>query len=283
LSYKQSLIRLLDRTGGRSLLGKIATSFVCRKIGEGVEIRYLDGMWTRQVGSDFFPDGPTFNYTYVDFHEWKRQMEINAANTTEYWLRHYQPKRGDVIVDVGAGRGEDTATFSRLVGENGRVIAIEAHPGTFAILQNFCRLNGLTNTTILQLALMDKAGTVRMAESESSWQENTVEYHEKSTGIEVRACTLSDVCEQLGVKDIAFLKMNIEGAERHALLGMLPVIQNIRQLCVACHDFQSDRGQGEHFRTQAFVEQFLIENGFAVILRKDDPRTAVRYHVFGVR
>ena len=82
----------------------------------------------RRAGSDFFPDGFRFDYTYVDFNIWKNQMDVYAADTNDYWLQHYRPQEGDVIVDVGAGRGEDTVTFSRAVGQTGRVIAIEAHP-----------------------------------------------------------------------------------------------------------------------------------------------------------
>jgi FkbM family methyltransferase len=282
LSYKKALIRLLDRPGGRFLLGKIATGFLRKINGEGVEIAYVDGLWTRRVGSAFFPDGLRFDYTYADFDSWKRQAEIYASDTKEYWLQHYHPQEGDVIVDVGAGRGEDTVTFSRAVGETGRVIAIEAHPVTFALLKNFCRLNCLTNVTTLQLALMDKLGTVRIAESES-WLENAIEYAEGSSGIPAQAATLKDLCEQYGLKDIAFLKMNIEGAERYALLGMEPVMQRIRQICVACHDFRFDRGDGEQFRTRAFVEQFLAEHGFTLASRPDDPRIGIRDHIFGLR
>jgi FkbM family methyltransferase len=283
LSYKRTLIRLLDRPGGRPLLGKITTQFVRRLAGDDIEIKYKDGLWTRRVGSDFFPDSLRFEYSYADFDSWKRQMERYAFDTKEYWLQHYRPKEGDVIIDVGAGRGEDTVTFSRAIGETGRVIAIEAHPLSFAILRNFCRLNRLTNVTPLHLALMDKPGTVRIAESESSWLENAVEYGEGSSEVQVQAGTLNDVCEQNGLKDIAFLKMNIEGAECYALLGMEPVIPRIRQICVACHDFRCDRGDGEQFRTRAFVEQFLIERGFTLASRPDDARVGIRDHVFGLR
>jgi FkbM family methyltransferase len=283
LSYKKALIQLLDRPGGRLLLGKIATTFVRRLAGDDVEIAYVEGMWTRRVGPDFFPDGLRFDYTYADFDSWKRQMEMFASDTKDYWLQHYRPQEGDVVVDVGAGRGEDTLTFSRAVGATGRVIAIEAHPVSFAILKNFCRLNGLTNVTALQLALMDKPGTVRIAESESSWMENAIEYGEGSSRIQVRADTFETVCREEGLKDIAFLKMNIEGAEREALLGMEPVLSYIGQICVACHDFRYQSGDGERFRTRAFVEQFLIEHGFKLASRPDDPRDYVRDHIFGLR
>jgi len=265
------------------LLGKIATRFLRRLGGAGVELVYVDGMWTRHVGPYFFPDGVRFEYDYADFDEWKRQAGKYLSGARDYWLTHYRPKEGDVIVDVGAGRGEDALAFSQAVGAKGRVVAIEAHPGSFALLDSFCKLNRLTNVTRLSLALMDKPGTVRISESESSWIENAIQDAEEATGIEVRASTFGDVCEEEGLKDIAFLKMNIEGAERHALRGMAPVMPRIRQICVACHDFRSDLGHGEQFRTREFVEDFLVEHGFKLSSRPDDPRDYVRDHVFGLR
>jgi FkbM family methyltransferase len=282
VSYRKTMIRVLDRPGGRALLGKIVTWAVQRAGGEGIEIAYLDGLWTRRIGSHFLPDSLRFDYTYTDFGSWKRQAEQYAADTKEYWLQHYCPQEGDVIVDVGAGRGEDTLTFSQAVGKSGRVIAIEAHPLSFAILESFCRLNRLTNVTLLHLALMDKAGTVWMAESESSWMENAIQDGE-GKGIEVRASALDEICKAQGVKNIAFLKMNIEGAEQRALLGMESILPGVRQICVACHDFRSEMGHGEQFRTRAFVEQFLTEHGFLCTSRCEDLRSWVRDHIFGFR
>jgi FkbM family methyltransferase len=264
-------------------LGNIATRFARLATGDDLEIEYVDGLWTHRVGPHFFPDGPRFNYAPPDFGNWKGELGRYVSDTKDFWLEHYRPQEGDVIIDVGAGRGEDTLTFSRAVGETGRVIAVEAHPLSFKILKHFCRLNQLSNVTLVQLALMDKPGTVRIAESELSWMENAIERGEGSSGIPVRASTLTDVCEQQGLKDIAFLKMNIEGAERYALLGMETAIRNIRQVCVACHDFRFDRGEGEEFRTRAFVEQFLIDHGFTLASRPNDPRNYVRDHIFGLR
>ena len=142
---------------------------------------------------------------------------------------------------------------------------------------------GWTNVTPLQLALMDKPGFVRIVESQTSWMENAVDYGDESPGIEVRAATLDDICQQEGLKDIAFLKMNIEGAERFALLGMESVLPRIRQICVACHDFRADLGHGEQFRTRVFVENLLIKYGFTLTSRWADPRGYIRDHIFGLR
>ena len=252
-------------------------------MGTDVEIVYLEGLWTHRIEGNFFPDGLKFDYDHPKLAGWKGQVERYASDTKEYWLRYYRPQKGDVIVDVGAGRGEDTLAFSRAVGKTGRVIAVEAHPLTFAILRNFCLLNRLTNVTALQLALMDKPGFVRMVESGSSWLENAIDFGNGAHGTEVPSTTLDDIFVQEGLKEIAFLKMNIEGAERFALLGMESVLPHIRQICVACHDFRSDLGHGEQFRTRAFVEDLLIKHGFKLASRKDDPRDYVRDHVFGLR
>jgi FkbM family methyltransferase len=283
MSYRRVLVRLLDHPGGRLVLGKIATRVAQRAEGDDVEITYVNGLWMHRAGPYFLPDGVGFDYTYSDFKVWKRQVEQYAEDTREYWLQHYRPQEGDVIVDVGAGRGEDTLTFSRGVGKTGRVLAIEAHPLSFAILKSFCRLNGLSNVTLLHLALMDKPGTVRIVESESSWMENAVEYDNGSPGNQVKADTFSHICERHGLNDVAFLKMNIEGAERYALLGMESVVPRVRQMCVACHDFRSDLGHGEQFRTRAFVERYLTDHGFTVAGRPDHPDGAIRNHVFGLR
>jgi len=263
------------------LLGKIATHVVRGAGGDAVELAYINGLWTRRIGSDFFPDGSRFEYMYTDFDAWKNQMQQYELHTTEVWLRHYRPKPGDVVVDVGAGRGEDVVAFSKAVGEMGRVIAIEAHPLSFAVLNSFCRLNRLANVIPLHLALMDKPGRVRITESESSWTGNAVDASTDASGTEVRADTLDNVCEELSVGTISFLKMNIEGAEREALRGMASVLPRVEQICVACHDFRADRGEGEVFRTRAFVEQFLSERCFRLTSPVNDPRSYIRDHVFG--
>ena len=276
-------MRLLDRRGGRSVLGAIATQVVRHNSREDISITYSAGLWTRRVGEYYLPDGRKFKYVYSDFGAWKREIEWREADAREFWLRHYRPKEGDVIFDVGAGRGEDILTFSRTVGRAGRVIAIEADPVSFAYLRSFCRLNKLENTVPLHVAAMDKPGLVRIREG-SSWTENSIRVGDDGVaGAKVRADTIDAICCNLGVEEIAFLKMNIEGAERYALKGMRATMPRVRQLCVACHDFRADEGDGDAFRTRGLVEDILRQNGFSLDSRPDDPRPYVREHLFGLR
>ncbi len=271
-------MRFFDRPGYRLILGYLATQIARRKLGADVEIFY-DKLWVHRLGSHYYPDG-----TKLSDVRFRQDLAENYISTAkDYWFYYFQPQKGDIVIDVGAGRGEDILAFSQAVGGNGNVIAVEAHPLSFKFLECFCRLNRLTNTFPLHASVMDKSGTVSMIEVKENWQANFVDFNGQSGSIEVSAATLDEICEMLAVKEVAFLKMNIEGAERYALLGMKQLIHRTQAICVACHDFMADSGLGEHFRTRAFVEQFLIEHGFKVFSRPNDSRNYIRDIVYGQR
>lgn len=282
MGYRGQLVRLLDRPGGRFVLGKIATIAGRHIAREDVKIAYSRGKWTARIGANLITIGPCFNYVPEAFEKWEDRAEQYASDARDYWLRFYEPQEGDTIIDVGAGHGEDTLAFSRAAGASGRVIAIEAHPLSFRALKILCRLNRLSNVTPVHLALMDTPGEVHIVESES-WMENRVEPANGSSSVAAQAGTLDDLCLKEGITEISFLKMNIEGAERYALLGAELTMPRIRQICVACHDFRANQGHGEQFRTRAFVERFLASHGFTVALRNDDPRDYARDQVYGHR
>ena len=47
------------------------------------------------------------------------------------------------------------------------MIAVEAHPTTFAMLRRTVELNHLTNITLVQAAVMDRPGTVAISDEVS--------------------------------------------------------------------------------------------------------------------
>jgi FkbM family methyltransferase len=193
---------------------------------------------------------------------------------------HYQPRPDDVIIDIGAGRGEDILASARRVGPNGKVFAIEAHPSTYNYLRWFCERNQLNSVVPFDLAIMDVSGTVYI-EDGARWYENSVSA--SGNGLPVRATTLDQFCNEQQIERIDFLKMNIEGSEIAALQGMEKTIERIRVICVSCHDFRADHGDGEKYRTRKFVTEYLGKHGFSVSRRSSDPRDYVRDMVDGIR
>ena len=282
MSLKRAIIRQLDNSLGRPVLARLSTARARRLLADDdVDILH-DQLWLHRIGPYFVPDGPSFDYYDATILAWKDQIPAYLRNAQDYWFRQYQPRPGDVVLDVGAGRGEDVLAFSREIGANGRLLAIEAHPVSYRILERFCRLNQLSNTTPVHIALMDRPGTV-LIDDQDIWEANTVSSGSAAFGAPVGATTIDQLCKEHGIERIDFLKMNIEGAEVFALQGMSEMIGKVGSICVCCHDFRADRGHGEHYRTRDFVRDFLTKNGFEVSDRAGDSRDFVRDHLHGRR
>jgi FkbM family methyltransferase len=250
----------------------------------GIDIELLwDDLWIWRVGPHYFPDTGIDDHSRPDFQKIASRPTKHIRDVNDYWFHVYAPKPGDVIVDIGAGRGEDVFAFSPAVGTSGRVWAIEPHPVSFAALKKLCKWNSLTNVHTLNYACVEQSEQLQV-ETLPVWESNYVYRGEPTpTSHSVDGVRFDDLAATMGIEQIDFLKMNIEGAERHALPGCVEAIRRTRAVCVAAHDFRANRGEGEHFRTMAFVRDFLTEAGFELITRDDDPRYYVPYHVHGVR
>jgi FkbM family methyltransferase len=283
MSRKRSIIRSLDRAPTRSVLAWLATARAKLHLRQNVKVWYEGGIWLHRAGPYSVPDGPRFDYYDATLLTWKDEIPGYFRNANDFWFSHYRPKAGDVIVDVGAGRGEDSLPFSQAVGPTGRVLAIEADPTSYRLLERFCALNKLNNIKPIQVAIMDREGTVTIADSPEPWEQTTVTWSGGTDRGSVRATALDQLCRDEDIDSIDFLKMNIEGAEVAALQGMRETMPKVARICVCCHDFRADRGDGEQYRTRAFVEHFLTAAGFVLSSRPDSPHDFVRDHIYGER
>jgi FkbM family methyltransferase len=266
----------------RAELARRAT-VLAREALPGVDIEILwDGLWIRRVGPHYFPDPDLFRGAEPDWRRWPGQADKYLRDARDYWFHVYKPTPGNVIVDIGAGRGEDVFAFSPAVGPAGHVWAIEPHPVSFTVLSRFCELNRLGNVTPLNCACLDRHAELQI-ESLPVWESNYVRTGEPAaTSHPVEGVRFDNLAAELGIGRIDFLKMNIEGAERLALAGCRDALRRARFVCIAAHDFRAARGEGEEFRTLDFVRKAVAEAGFEIVMR-DDPRYYVPYHVHGFR
>jgi len=256
----------LNRPGLRRLLALVMSCSRGAR-AEGRTVKYVDGLWLRCTSEGFVvssePDA------------WTTLADLDAA-TVDVWEYGYSPQANHTIVDVGAGVGTEIHRWSTAVGPDGRVVAIEAHPESFRRLQLFCHLNGLHNVTLVECAISDCEGILGISDDANPLAASVL----GSDGtIDVRARALDEVLEELGVDEVQYLKMNIEGAEVAALHGMPVTLSRLQHLNVSCHDFRADRGHGEHFRTRERVASLLRASGFALDQRGDDPRPEIRDQV----
>ena len=248
--------QLLDRPGGRALLGYLVTA---RTNLHGNRARiFYDGCWIHRFGNDFFADWTASTI---------RNLPLWLERQRRYWLSFYEPVPGDTVIEVGAGVGIETILFSRAVGPSGRVISIEAHPRTYACLLKTCEYNRLSNVTPLNIALVDREQTIFLEDSVQHIGNAVVpgEAPRGAESIRVLGRSLDDVCADEGIGDVALVRMNIEGAERLAVQGMTRMIARTAHAAIACHDFKANRTGNEFFRTKKDITDFLTSHGFRIV------------------
>jgi FkbM family methyltransferase len=150
-------------------------------------------------------------------------------------------------------------------------------------LRKLCEWNQLSNVRLLNYASTEQPESLQI-ETMAVWESNYVRSGQASaTSCAVEGIPFDELARREGIGQISFLKMNIEGAERSALPGCVAALGRAKMVCISAHDFRSNRGEGESFRTLSMVRDFLIAQGFALTTRDEDRRYYVPYHVHGVR
>src|ERR1044071_8343119 len=146
----------------------------------------------------------------------------------------FRPKQGDIVVDVGAHIGRYTLIASKRVGENGKVIAIEAHPGNYEMLNRNIKLNGLTNVTTLNYAVYSKESKIKLflPGGKSNHTIYNTLISSRATNeekfVEVNANTLDGLLLQGGINhaEVNWIKIDVEGAEFEVLKGAHDIMSN---------------------------------------------------------
>ncbi len=245
----------LDRPGVRPILAPIVSQMARASRNGVAKISYDDGVWIHDTASGYF----AYHQPYV-----RLDLPRLDAIARENFFWRYKPRAGDCIVDVGAGVGEETLTFSRAAGPMGKVICIEAHPRTYRCLQKLISYNRLNNVIALHIAATEPSCSMATIEDSAEYLGNRLH---TARGLSVPATTLDAIHDQLRLGQIDFLKMNIEGAERFAIQGMAKTLRQTAVVCISCHDFLAETTHNEDLKTKATIRQFLERSGFDVTTR----------------
>lgn len=159
-------------------------------------------------------------------------------------------KPGDVAIDVGVAYGVVSLTLAK---NGAQVFAVEANPAMVKAAQANCELNGVESVTIINNAASDRAGSLTFASAgphnvgsskliPDGGETERMRFLEEINGLgtialgagagperayamddlvieTVVAVTLDELCEARKLRDVAFVKIDIEGAELLALRG----------------------------------------------------------------
>jgi FkbM family methyltransferase len=179
-------------------------------------------------------------YDYKFYCRINREDLVFMTNHEDDIIEHFTPKQGDIVVDIGAHMGRYTIIASKRVGTNGKVVAIEAHPGNFEMLNRNIKLNQLANVISLNYAVYSKETKIKLylPEEESGYTiYNTIMSNRAGTEdkfVDVNAQTVDYLLELNQIKEerINWIKIDVEGAEFEVLKGATNVLSKSKDIAL---------------------------------------------------
>src|SRR5512144_2877298 len=90
------------------------------------------------------------------YFSWEIKRRRFMTDEKEFALLDSFLRPGDWALDIGANVGHYTLRMAELVGREGRVVAVEPVPDTFALLAANARLFRYENVTLLNIAASDR-------------------------------------------------------------------------------------------------------------------------------
>jgi len=154
----------------------------------------------------------------------------------ESWMQNYiKPEKGSVFIDVGANVGKYSLMFSKMIGNTGKIIAIEPVPNTFEALTEAIKLNKFDNIVPLNIACWNKNTKLNMFQAEMSG-ESTIKEDYGLGYFAVEARTLDSIVHELGLNTVDSVKIDVEGSEIEVLEGMENILkQHTPEIVIEIH------------------------------------------------
>jgi FkbM family methyltransferase len=138
---------------------------------------------------------------------------------------------GAVFYDVGANVGFFSAIAARLVGREGRLVAIEPSPPTAERLRRNMELNGFDHVTVVEAAASARPGraafSVQPLHRSAGSRLSAISRPPHASETTVETVTIDQLIDD-GMPPPDVIKLDIEGAEVDALAGMVTTLRRAR-------------------------------------------------------
>ncbi len=167
---------------------------------------------------------------------------------------------GHMFVDVGANEGYFCVLASRLVGDSGKVLAVEPQERLRSVIEENFRLNKVTGAVVDSHAISDKIQIGRFhlspdINSGTSGLRRATRYRVPTQNVEI--WTLTELLNRHEIEHVDLMKMDIEGFEYEAILGSQEVFaqRRIRHLALELHPWAMKPRGLESERITEFLER----------------------------
>ena len=188
-------------------------------------------------------------------------------------------KQGDKVIDIGANLGYYTCPLADLVGEEGRVYAVEPVPVIFSVLKR--NVGKRRNVELLNYALGEEERTIEMANDSVA----SAGYFGTGRNFVSEGELLKDAVRftaQMkrgselfgGMEKIDFIKCDIEGYERVVLPELRPLIEKFHPTVLVETDGESRQQMIEMF-TELGYRAYMLVGGKEVALDPESDKDII--------
>jgi FkbM family methyltransferase len=173
---------------------------------------------------------PKHSFTHC-FYPGVDQYEPEVREALRYLL-----KPGNTFIDCGANVGYFSIAAGQFVGQQGKIVAIEANPVTYNLLERNLQVNHLGIP--IHCALTSQVGEVELfmptdgGDVYSSLKEGGLVSGSSIQSFKVQGRTLDEVVKELNLSTVDLIKIDIEGAELDVLRSAPYLLSTLRPLVI---------------------------------------------------
>ena len=160
-------------------------------------------------------------------------FKIHEPLNTKFLAKQLQ--EGMICLDIGANLGYFAFLESSKVGKTGKVIAVEPAPITYELFKKNIELQKYQNISSYNFAFSNNIGTVDFFISNSSnWSRIVGEkdpYHgDEGKIIKIECKTIDDFIEELGLKKLDLIRIDLEGYEYEIFQGAKKTLSQLKPM-----------------------------------------------------
>jgi FkbM family methyltransferase len=179
--------------------------------------------------------------------------EVPVQKTVASLLRD-----GDVFYDIGANVGFFSVLAGRLVGPAGAVYAFEPVPANASTVERNARLNRLGNIEVLRVAVSHQAGRSELFLAHyagGAALKSAAVPPDLAGSILVDTSPIDDLVKARRIRPPDVVKIDVEGAEKDVLQGMLDVLREWRpKVILEVDDADEARCDGKLAACRGFLQ-----------------------------
>jgi FkbM family methyltransferase len=213
---------------------------------------------------------------------------VNMTTREQEIIEHFNPKKNDTVIDIGAHLGRYSLISAAKVNNEGKVISIEANPLVLEKLKKNLELNQLTNTTSLNYAVYSEKTKIKLffpSEGLKDTIYNTVISDRSISSekfIEVNADTLDNILDSIGIKpeNVNWIKIDVEGAELEVLKGAMSILSKSKDIALLIEIHNLGDGKNLYEPIMELLNQYNFKKEFEKVHESGERHLIIRKQTF---